>query len=98
MESLDEIKAHQRMERGRQGKVGSRKVESPDESQRELIKGGKGTFFNGAARQAKGKGFGSKFAKVLLGFGRGFKILPDNGTKMLSHKLYVGKSSTQPPK
>jgi hypothetical protein len=39
MESLDEIKAHQRMERGKQGKVGSGKVESLDEIQEELIKG-----------------------------------------------------------
>jgi hypothetical protein len=45
MESPDEIKAHQRMERGKQGKVGSGKVESPDELQEELIKGGKGTSF-----------------------------------------------------
>jgi hypothetical protein len=44
MESPDEIKAHQRMERGKEGKVGSGKVESPDELQDELIKkGGKGT-------------------------------------------------------
>jgi hypothetical protein len=51
MESPDEIKAHQRMERGKQGKVGSGKVESPDELQEELIKGGKGTSF-GWSRQA----------------------------------------------
>jgi hypothetical protein len=44
MEFPDETKAHQRMERGEKGKVGSRKVESPDELQNELIKkGGKGT-------------------------------------------------------
>jgi hypothetical protein len=37
------LKAHQRMERDK-GKVGSWKVESPDELQEELIKkGGKGT-------------------------------------------------------
>jgi hypothetical protein len=40
MESPDELKAHQRMERD---KVGSWKVESLDELQEELIKGGKGT-------------------------------------------------------
>jgi hypothetical protein len=45
MESQDEIKAHQRMERGKQGKVGSWKVESPDDPQEELIKGGRGTSF-----------------------------------------------------
>jgi hypothetical protein len=39
---------------------------------------------------------GEKLAKVLLGFERGFKILPDNGAKMLSHKLLVGKIPTQP--
>jgi hypothetical protein len=43
MESPDETNAHQRMERGEKGKVGSGKVESPDELQEELIKGGKGT-------------------------------------------------------
>jgi hypothetical protein len=45
MDSLDEIKAHQRMEKGRQGKVGFGKVESPNELQEELTKGGKGTSF-----------------------------------------------------
>jgi hypothetical protein len=38
--------------------VGSWKVESPDELQEELIKGGKGNPLGGVARQAKGKGFG----------------------------------------
>jgi hypothetical protein len=43
MESPDELKAYQRMENDK-GKVGSGKVESPDELQYELIKnGGKGT-------------------------------------------------------
>jgi hypothetical protein len=43
MESPDELKAHQRMEKDK-GKVGSGKVESPDELQNELIKKkGKGT-------------------------------------------------------
>jgi hypothetical protein len=44
MDSPDEIKAHQRMERGRQGKVDFGKVESPNESQRELIKDRKGSI------------------------------------------------------
>jgi hypothetical protein len=39
MESLNEIKDHQRMERD---KVGSWKVESPDDIQEDLIKGVKG--------------------------------------------------------
>jgi hypothetical protein len=43
MESPYELKAHQRMEKDKE-KVGSRKVELPDEFQNELIKkGGKGT-------------------------------------------------------
>ena len=42
MESPDEIKAHQRMERD---KVGYWKLESLDELQEELIKGGKGMPF-----------------------------------------------------
>jgi hypothetical protein len=42
MESPDELKAHQRMERY---KVGSWKVESLDELQEYLIKGGRGTPF-----------------------------------------------------
>jgi hypothetical protein len=42
MESPDELKAHQRMEKDK-GKVGFGKVESPYEIQEELIKkGGKG--------------------------------------------------------
>jgi hypothetical protein len=53
MELPDEIKAHQRMEREKKkGKVGSGKVESPDELQDELIKkSGKGTSL-GWSRQA----------------------------------------------
>jgi hypothetical protein len=44
MESPDELKAHQRMERGKREKWVLGKVESPDELQEELIKkGGKGT-------------------------------------------------------
>jgi hypothetical protein len=51
MESPDEINTHQRMERGKKRKVGSWKVESPDEFQNELNnKGGKGTFL-GWSRQ-----------------------------------------------
>jgi hypothetical protein len=45
MESPDEIKDHQNMERGKQGKVGFGKVDSPDELQEYLIKGGNGTSF-----------------------------------------------------
>jgi hypothetical protein len=44
MESPDEIKAHQRMERAKTGNVGSGKVDSLHEFQNELIKkGGKRT-------------------------------------------------------
>jgi hypothetical protein len=42
MELPDELKDHQSKERWRQGKVGFGKVESPDELQEEIIKGGKG--------------------------------------------------------
>ena len=41
MESPDELKAHQRMEKVKEGKLGSWKVESPDEFQIELIKDGR---------------------------------------------------------
>jgi hypothetical protein len=41
------------------GKVGSWKVESPDELQEELIKkGGKGTSLGWSRRKAKGKALG----------------------------------------
>jgi hypothetical protein len=33
------------------------------------------------------KDLGSNLVKVSLGFERGFKILPGNNAKMLSHKL-----------
>jgi hypothetical protein len=46
MESPNEIKAHQRMEKGKQRKVVSCKVELPDDPQEELIKDGRGTYFN----------------------------------------------------
>jgi hypothetical protein len=52
MEFPDEIKAHQRMERGNQGKVGSWKVESPDELQEDLIKGGRGTSFKWSCQES----------------------------------------------
>ena len=52
MESPDELKAHQRMEKVKEGKLDSWKVESLDEFQNELIKkGGKGTSL-GWSRQA----------------------------------------------
>jgi hypothetical protein len=53
VESPDELKAHQRMEKGKQGKVGSWKVESLDEPQEELIKGGKGMSFRWSHQQAR---------------------------------------------
>jgi hypothetical protein len=34
-------------------------------------------------------------SKVSLGLERGFKILPGNDAKMLSHGLYLGKIPTQ---
>jgi hypothetical protein len=34
------------------------------------------------------KALGSKISKLLLGIRRGFKILPSNDDKMLSHKLW----------
>jgi hypothetical protein len=43
METLDDIRAHQRMERGKKGKVGSWKVESLYELQGGFIKDGKVT-------------------------------------------------------
>jgi hypothetical protein len=52
MESPDELKAHQRMEKGKQGKVGSWKVESLDEPQEELIKGGRGTSFKWSRQES----------------------------------------------
>jgi hypothetical protein len=56
MESPDELKAHQRVERE---KVGSWKVESLDELQEDLIKkGGKGSPLGGVARQARVKALG----------------------------------------
>jgi hypothetical protein len=45
MESSDEVKAHQRMKKGKREMWVLGKVESPDELQEELIKGGKGTSF-----------------------------------------------------
>jgi hypothetical protein len=45
MESPDEIGAHQRMEKGKQGNMGYWKVESLDEPQEEIIKGGRGIPF-----------------------------------------------------
>jgi hypothetical protein len=62
MESPDDLKAHQIMEKGK----------SP---QRESL----GKLWV--------KDFGSNLLKVSLGNERGFKILPNNDTKMLSHKL-----------
>jgi hypothetical protein len=68
--------------------VGSWKVESPDELQEDLIKGGRGTSFKWSHQEKLGvKDLGWKLAKVSLGHERGFKILPDNDAKMLSHKL-----------
>ena len=45
MESPDDLKVHQWMERGKQAKVGSWRVESLDELQEDPIKGGSGTSF-----------------------------------------------------
>jgi hypothetical protein len=42
MDSLGEINSHRRRERGKEGKVGSWKVDSLDKLQGKPIKGGKG--------------------------------------------------------
>jgi hypothetical protein len=42
---------------------------------------------SGVTRKLGVKALGSKLAKMSLGHERGFKILPDNDAKMLSHKL-----------
>jgi hypothetical protein len=42
MESLDEVKAHQRMKGKKGGKWIRRKVDSPNKIQEDLIKGGRG--------------------------------------------------------
>jgi hypothetical protein len=48
----------------------------------------KGTSLKWSRRESlREKALGSKIAKVSLGNERGFKILPDNDAKMLSHKL-----------
>jgi hypothetical protein len=68
--------------------MNSRVAESPDEIY--PIKGGKG---RGKFPQVESlgklgvKALGSKLAKVSLGHERGFKILPNNDAKMLSHRL-----------
>ena len=62
-------------------------MESPNELQEEIIKKVKRECpLGGVARQARENDL-RKLAKVSLGLGRGFKILPDNNAKMLSHKL-----------
>jgi hypothetical protein len=63
-------------------------MESPDEFYEKLIKNRKGNFPQmESPSKLTGKDLGSKLAKVSLGHERGFKILPDNDAKMLSHKL-----------
>jgi hypothetical protein len=65
MESPDEIKAHQRMERGNKERwvLGrwSRQISFKKSSSRVE----KGTFFNGVSRKAKGKGFGIACQSVI---------------------------------
>jgi hypothetical protein len=88
MESPGEIKSHQRRERGKEGKVGSWKVESPDKLQGKLIKGGKGNISSmESSGKLRDRGFGREACQSVIRARRGFKILPDNDTKMLSHKL-----------
>jgi hypothetical protein len=53
MKSPCQIKSHQRRERGKEGKVGSWKVESLEKLQGKVIKGGKGNFLQWI-HQAKG--------------------------------------------
>ena len=62
LESLNELKAHQKVERD---KVGYWKVESLDELQEELIKGGKGASFRWIHQTSQGKGFGIAFQSVV---------------------------------
>jgi hypothetical protein len=65
------------------GKDGFGKVEFPDELQYEIIKeGGKGTSLGGSHQVSLGKGFGIAYQSVVR-VRRGFKILPENDTKML---------------
>jgi hypothetical protein len=45
---------HTKGGKGKEGMVGSWKVELLDEIQRDFIKGGYGTLFNGVSRQVKG--------------------------------------------
>jgi hypothetical protein len=42
---------------------------------------------SGVTRKSRGKGFGIACQSVVRVHERGFKILPDNDAKMLSHKL-----------
>jgi hypothetical protein len=55
MESPDELNVHKKW---REGKGNFPQVESPDELQEELIKGGRGMSFKWSHRKARGKGFG----------------------------------------
>jgi hypothetical protein len=73
------------MERGK--KVGSGKVESPNELQNDIIKeGGKGTSLGCIFQVSLRKGFGIAYKSVVR-VRRGFKILLSSGAKMLWHKL-----------
>jgi hypothetical protein len=68
--------------------VGSWKVESPDEASRETYQGWKREH---SSMESPGKlrdrGFGREACQSVVRAQRGFKILPDNDAKMLSHKL-----------
>jgi hypothetical protein len=55
MESPDELNVHKKW---REGKGNFPQVESPDELQEDLIKGGRGCPSSGVARKSRGKGFG----------------------------------------
>jgi hypothetical protein len=71
--------------KGRKGKVGSWKVESPDELQEELIKGGRGTSLGGVCRQARERLWDS--LPKCLRVRKRIQNPPDNNAKMLLHKL-----------
>jgi hypothetical protein len=78
MESPGEIKSHKRRERGKEGKVGSWKVESPDKLQGKLHQGWKRE-----RSWVESPGFGREACQSVVRARRGFKILPDNDAKML---------------
>jgi hypothetical protein len=88
MESPGEIESHQRRERGKEGKVGSCKVESPNKIQGKLIKGGKKECSSmESLGKIRDRGFGREACQSVIRACRGFQILLENEAKILSHNL-----------